>query len=222
MRYELCDCRPHITTHCFIFQKYNTLCPMKKIILATSNAGKMTELQALLSPIECVSQGMLGIDDADETGLSFIENAIIKARHASRLSGEPALADDSGLVVPALNGQPGIYSARFAGVNASDAENISRLLLLLQHTPTEDRNAFFYCAIALVTHAEDPTPMIATGMLHGVITEARIGDKGFGYDPIFYLPSHQCTLAELSSAEKNIISHRARALQQFLTLSASQ
>ena len=193
---------------------------MKKIILATSNAGKISELQALLSPIECVPQGVLGIDDAEETGLSFIENALLKARHASRLSGEPALADDSGLVVPALNGQPGIYSARYAGVNASDAENIECVLRKLQQT--EDRRAFFYCAIALVTHAEDPTPIIATGTLHGVITEARAGDKGFGYDPIFYLPSHQCTLAELSSAEKNTISHRARALKQFLALRASQ
>lgn len=207
--------------HYVIFQKYNTLADMKKIILATSNAGKIAELQALLSPIECISQGALGIDDADETGLSFIENAIIKARHASRLSGEPALADDSGLVVPALNGQPGIYSARFAGIHASDATNINRLLELLQHTPADDRSAFFYCAIALVTHADDPTPIIATGTLHGYITEARAGDKGFGYDPVFYLPSHQCTLAELPSAGKNIISHRAHALKQFLILSGS-
>ncbi len=189
---------------------------MKKIILATGNAGKIAELRALLSPIECVPQGMLGIDDAEETGLSFIENALIKARHASRLSGEPALADDSGLVVPALNGQPGIYSARFAGVNASDAENIEHLLGKLRDAQTADRHAFFYCAITLVTHADDPTPIIATGTLHGAITAARAGDKGFGYDPIFYLPSHQCTLAELSSAEKNTISHRARALKQFL------
>jgi XTP/dITP diphosphohydrolase len=195
---------------------------MKKIILATGNAGKIAELRALLSPIECVPQRMLGIDDAEETGLSFIENAILKARHASRMCGEPALADDSGLVIPALNGQPGIYSARFAGVNASDAENIEHLLEKLRLTQPEDRHAFFYCAIALVAHAEDPTPVIATGTLHGVITEARAGDKGFGYDPIFFLPSHQCTLAELSAAEKNTISHRAHALKQFLVLRASQ
>lgn len=195
---------------------------MKKIILATGNAGKIAELRALLCPTECIPQGVLGIDDAEETGLSFIENALIKARHASRLSGEPALADDSGLVVRALNGQPGIYSARFAGANSSDAENIERLLAKLRLVQTNNREAFFYCAIALVTHAEDPTPIIATGTLHGVITEMRAGDKGFGYDPIFYLPSHHCTLAELSSAEKNTISHRAQALKQFLKLKASQ
>ena len=191
---------------------------MKKIILATSNAGKIAELSALLYPVECIPQGKLGIDDAEETGLSFIENALIKARYASRLSGEPALADDSGLVVPMLNGQPGIYSARFAGSNASDAENIEHLLQKLHLEQTQERHAFFYCAIALITHAKDPTPIIATGTLHGVITDLPSGDQGFGYDPIFYLPSHQCTLAELSSAEKNNISHRARALQQLQIL----
>lgn len=194
---------------------------MKKIILATGNAGKIAEFRALLPSTECIPQNVLGMSDAEETGLSFIENALIKARHASRLSGEPALADDSGLVVPALNGQPGIYSARFAGINASDAENIERLLAKLRLTPTNNRHAFFYCAIALVTHAEDPTPIIATGTLHGIITEAPVGNKGFGYDPIFYLPSHDCTLAELSSVEKNTISHRAKALQQFLALQVS-
>lgn len=191
---------------------------MKKIILATSNSGKIAELRSLLYPTECVPQSMLGIQDAEETGLSFIENALIKARHASRFSGEPALADDSGLVVPALNGQPGIYSARFAGKNASDADNIERLLQQLRLKHTSDRSAFFYCAIALVSHADDPTPMIATGTLNGIITEAPTGNKGFGYDPIFYLPSHQCTLAELSTAEKNTISHRAQALKQFQAL----
>ena len=195
---------------------------MKKIILATSNAGKIAELQSLLSPTECVPQSELGIQDAEETGLSFIENALIKARHASRLSGEPALADDSGLVVPALNGRPGIYSARFAGKNASDADNIERLLQELRLKQTSDRKAFFYCAIALVSHADDPTPMVATGTLHGIITEAPSGNKGFGYDPVFYLPSYECTLAELSTTEKNIVSHRAQALKQFQALRVSK
>lgn len=191
---------------------------MKKIILATSNAGKIAELQALLSPIECISQQSIGIDDAEETGLSFIENAIIKARHASRQSGQPALADDSGLVVQALNGQPGIYSARFSGSNATNTENVDFLLSKLIHTPIEARQAFFYCAIALITHADDPTPLIATGMLHGVIPYARAGNKGFGYDPVFYLPSYECTLAQLPPAEKNRISHRALALKQLVGL----
>lgn len=195
---------------------------MNRIILATSNAGKIAELQALLSPIECISQRTLGIGDAEETGLSFIENALIKARHASQLSGEPALADDSGLVVPALQGAPGIYSARFAGENASDSDNIQKLLLELQHTPMNDRQAFFYCAIAFIQHANDPTPIIATGTLHGVIATTPSGQHGFGYDPVFYLEKQGCTLAELPPNEKNIISHRASALKQLMTLRATQ
>lgn len=189
---------------------------MKKIILATSNAGKITELQSLLKPIECISQQRLGIQDAEETGLSFVENAIIKARHASQLSGEPALADDSGLVVKALHGRPGIYSARFAGPNASDTENIDRLLTELRNTPVDARGAYFYCAVAFVSHANDPTPMIAVGQLDGVIAEARAGTQGFGYDPVFYLLDYQCTLAELPTSIKNTISHRAQALQTLL------
>ena len=187
---------------------------MKKIILATSNPGKIAEIQALLTPAQCISQSSLGIGDADETGLSFIENAITKARHASRLSGEPALADDSGLVVSALQGQPGIYSARFAGPKASDAENIDYLLSKLLNTPIEERQAFFYCAMVLVTHANDPTPLVATGALHGVITMERAGTNGFGYDPVFYLPNYQCTMAELPPSIKNSISHRAQALTE--------
>ena len=191
---------------------------MNELILATSNPHKIIELEAILSPIKCMTQNTLGIIGAEETGLSFVENAILKARHASRLSGEPALADDSGLVVPALHGQPGIYSARFAGQHASDAENITYLLQQLEASSITSRAAFFYCAIVLLSHAKDPTPLIATGQLHGIITEKPIGDQGFGYDPIFYLPEYQCTLAELSAAEKNRVSHRARALKQLLQL----
>lgn len=189
---------------------------MKKIILATSNAGKIAELQKLLSPRECIPQQLLGIEDAEETGLSFIENAIIKARHASRLSGEPALADDSGLVVNALHGHPGIYSARFAGPTATDSDNIARLLDHLFDVPMNARDAFFYCAIALVAHAEDPTPRIALGQLPGFIALQCVGDHGFGYDPVFYLPTYQCTLAQLPIHQKNQISHRAQALQRLL------
>lgn len=191
---------------------------MKKIVLATSNAGKIAELQALLSPIDCISQHTLGIDSPPETGLSFIENAILKARHASLHSGQPALADDSGLVVPALQGRPGIYSARFAGVDACDKDNIHHLLQSLQQTNDEKRHAFFYCAIAYLTHETDPTPIITTGTLHGIITWEERGENGFGYDPIFYLPSAQCTLAELPIFQKNNISHRAIALKAFQQL----
>lgn len=191
---------------------------MKELILATSNLGKIQELQRLLAPIHCISQASLGIDCAEETGLSFIENALIKARFASLYAQKPALADDSGLVVPSLNGAPGIYSARFAGVHATDEENIAHLLQQLSNTPVEKRSAYFYCAIAIVTHQADPTPLVATGLLHGRIHTKRLGDKGFGYDPIFYLDEYQCTLAQLPIDIKNQISHRAQALQQLRSM----
>lgn len=187
---------------------------MKNLILATSNLGKIAELQTMLPAFHCISQASLGITDADETGLSFVENAIIKARHASHQANQPALADDSGLVVNALNGAPGIYSARFAGPQANNQENIDLLLARMNHTPDEQRQAYFYCAIALVQHADDPTPILATGRFSGYIGRERRGEHGFGYDPIFYLPNYQCTLAELAPEIKNIISHRAIALRQ--------
>jgi XTP/dITP diphosphohydrolase len=187
---------------------------MRELILATSNPGKIAELQAMLPAFHCISQQTLGIKDADETGLTFIENALIKARHASFLSKKPALADDSGLVVPALNGEPGIYSARFAGRNATTEENIDLLLNRLDQVPDAQRGAFFYCAIVFVEHAHDPTPLITTGKFSGIISQQRQGSNGFGYDPIFYLPDYQCTLAQLPSTIKNTISHRAIALQK--------
>ena len=161
---------------------------MRELILATSNPGKIAELQAMLPGVHCISQQTLNIKDADETGLTFIENALIKARHASHLSNKPALADDSGLVVPALNGEPGIYSARFAGKNASTGKNIDLLLNRLAQVPDAQRGAFFYCAIVFVEHANDPTPLIATGKFPGIISHERQGSNGFGYDPVFYLP----------------------------------
>ncbi|KTC78422.1 RdgB/HAM1 family non-canonical purine NTP pyrophosphatase [Legionella cincinnatiensis] len=187
---------------------------MKKIVLATSNSGKIKELNALLNPIECIPQTTLGISDAVENGLSFIENALIKARHASLYANEPALADDSGLVVPALNGAPGIYSARYAGNHATDVENINLLLENMLQLTNEQREAWFYCAIALVQQAKDPTPIIATGICKGFIHDIPTGDGGFGYDPIFYLPEYQCTMAQLPAKLKNNISHRAQALKQ--------
>lgn len=187
---------------------------MNEMILATSNAGKIAELQAILAPVCGISQSTLGIESAEETGLSFVENALLKARHASRLGHKAALADDSGLVVMALNGEPGIYSARFAGPNAHDQDNMVKLLDRLKNVPENQRQAYFYCAIALVRHADDPTPLIACGKLSGIIASSASGSHGFGYDPVFYLPSHRCTMAELPVHIKNTISHRARALAQ--------
>ena len=191
---------------------------MKEILLATSNKGKIEEFKAILSPARCIPQNTLNIESAEETGLSFIENAIIKARHASRLANMPALADDSGLVVLALNGEPGIYSARYAGLNSTDDDNIELVLKRLTNVKEEQRDAYFYCALALVQHAEDPAPLVATGKLAGKISEARQGGNGFGYDSIFYLADHNCTVAQLPAELKNTLSHRALALKQLHSL----
>lgn len=187
---------------------------MKELILASSNPGKLLEFQTILNPIQCILQSSLGIESAEETGFSFIENALIKARHASRIAKKPALADDSGLVVPIIDGQPGIYSARFAGTHATDQQNIDHLLNALNPYKDTDRQAYFYCALAFVEHAEDPTPIIATAAFHGLIGLEPIGSNGFGYDPIFYIPEHRCTAAQLPAHIKNEISHRALALKQ--------
>lgn len=191
---------------------------MKEILLATSNAGKIEEFKAILSPIHCIPQNTLHIESADETGLSFIENAIIKARHASRLANMPALADDSGLVIEALNGEPGIYSSRYAGINATDDDNIALVLDRLAHVEEEQRSAYFYCALALVQHAADPAPLVATGKLVGKMSKSRHGEHGFGYDSIFYLEDHNCTAAQLPPKIKNTLSHRALALKQLHSL----
>lgn len=191
---------------------------MKEIILATGNSGKIAELEAILAPIICTGQSSLGIDSVEETGLSFVENALLKARHASRIAQKPALADDSGLVVAALQGKPGIYSARYAGPEASDADNIALLLDKLKNTPNPKRQAYFYCAIVLVQHAADPTPIIACGQWSGFIATKAAGDQGFGYDPVFYLPEEQGTAAQLPAKIKNTLSHRAKALKQLRLL----
>lgn len=191
---------------------------MNELILATSNSGKIKELRELLKPIECMPQAYLNIHDTLENGLSFVENALIKARHASALAKKPALADDSGLVVPALNGEPGIYSARYAREHATDAENIRLVLEKMQPLPEGQRGAFFYCAIVLVQHAKDPTPLIATGACYGAIHSIPLGNQGFGYDPIFFLPEYQCTMAQLPAKIKNNISHRAHALKHLRDL----
>ena len=189
---------------------------MNKLLLATDNVGKIRELTALLKPINCTPQSAFKIESPNETGLSFIENAILKARFASLHSQMPALADDSGLVVKALLGAPGIYSARFAGESATDDENIDYLLNSLSACHDKNREAYFYCAIAIVQHHNDPTPLIATGKCLGMIAETRAGSEGFGYDPVFYLPTYHSTMAEIPPNLKNKISHRARALKKLI------
>lgn len=187
---------------------------MTKIVLATGNAGKVKELAAMLTPLglTIVPQTELGVSDADETGLTFIENAIIKARHAAAVTGLPAIADDSGLEVDALDGAPGIYSARYAGPGAGDRANLDKLLLMLDGIPDAERTARFHCVLVYLRHAADPTPLICHGQWEGVITREPRGSNGFGYDPVFWVPSENCTSAELDSARKNQLSHRGRAL----------
>ena len=194
-----------------------------KIVLASGNAGKLKELGELLAPhaLELIAQGTLGIEPAEETGCTFIENALEKARHASRESGLPALADDSGISVASLNGAPGVYSARFAGPNATDADNKARLLETLKeagslgedNAPTDRTRAHYYCVIVLLRHPEDPTPLVASGRWDGQITGTPSGTNGFGYDPYFWLPERGMTAAELSPDEKNRISHRGQAVR---------
>lgn len=185
-----------------------------KILLASSNQGKIKEFTQMLFPIEIIPQKNFGIDALEETGLSFIENALLKARYASEQCNLPAIADDSGLVVPALNGQPGIYSARYAGPESLDNENIKLLLTNLEKIPQEKRIAFFYCVLVFIQHPQDPMPIIATGQIKGEIIASPQGSNGFGYDPIFYLKDYGCTMAELSPEKKNTISHRGIALRK--------
>ena len=193
-------------------------------VLASNNKGKLTEFKRLFAEadldVTVVPQGQLDIDDAIEDGLSFIENAIIKARHASRISGLPAIADDSGLCVPALGNAPGIYSARYAGEHGNDDKNNAKLVAELQpiraEHPNEPIKGMFVCVLAMVRHADDPLPIIAQGLWHGEILEVPLGDGGFGYDPLFWLPELQATAASLSATDKNSISHRGQAIKQLL------
>lgn len=193
---------------------------MSKCVLASGNAGKLKELQAVLAPlqIELLTQKSLGIADADETGLSFVENAILKARHACQLSGLPAIADDSGLEVDYLQGAPGIYSARYAGAGATDAANVEKLLAALQDVPDPQRSARFHCVIVYMHHAQDPVPLICHGRWEGKVLHQTVGENGFGYDPVFWVPEQQCSSAQLAPEVKNRISHRGQALQQLLSL----
>lgn len=187
---------------------------INKIVLASGNKGKLKEFSQVLGDlkVEVLPQSEFQISDADETGLSFVENAILKARHAAKATGLPALADDSGLEVDALNGAPGIYSARFSGTEATDEKNNQLLLDKLMGVPVEQRTARFRCVLAFLRHADDPTPLICQGSWEGLILEQLSGKNGFGYDPLFLIPELEKTSAQLAPEEKNKISHRGQAV----------
>lgn len=187
---------------------------INKIVLASGNKGKLKEFSQVLGDlkVEVLPQSEFQVSDADETGLSFVENAILKARHAAKATGLPALADDSGLEVDALNGAPGIYSARFSGTEATDEKNNQLLLEKLQGIPAEERTARFRCVLAFLRHANDPTPLICQGSWEGLILEQLSGNNGFGYDPLFLIPELEKTSAQLAPEEKNKISHRGQAV----------
>ena len=189
---------------------------IERLVLASNNVGKLRELSAMLAPlgIEVVTQSSLGVSEADEPHITFVENALAKARHAARETGLPALADDSGLCVTALGGKPGVLSARYAGEPKSDLANNAKLIADLHGV--DDRRAHFYSVIVLVRSADDPQPLIADGEWHGEIIEQARGDGGFGYDPHFFVPSLEQTAAELASELKNTLSHRAAAMRHLL------
>jgi len=189
---------------------------MARIVLASSNRGKLAEFGELFaeSGFEVIAQGNLGVEDAEETGLTFIENALLKARNAARVTGLPALADDSGLCVDYLHNAPGLYSARYSGGHGDDAANNAKLLRELDGVPTPQRGAFFICVLALLQHADDPAPLIAEARWHGRILDAPRGTNGFGYNPVFLPDGQTASVAELDTATKNRLSHRGQALAQ--------
>lgn len=193
---------------------------MSRVVLASGNKGKLVELQTILAEkdVELVPQSELGVGSVPETGLSFVENALIKARHAAQETGLPALADDSGIEVDALNGEPGIYSARYAGVEGdqADAANNAKLLAALEQVPEAERTARFQCVIVYMRHDRDPMPLICQGTWEGRILFEEQGENGFGYDPLFYVPEYGCASAELSPEIKNGLSHRGQALRALL------
>lgn len=189
---------------------------MQKLVLASNNAGKVKEFQALLAPLqfELIPQGVLGIPSAEEPFHTFVENALAKARHASSASGLPALADDSGICAHALDGRPGVYSARYAGEHANDAANNQKLITELSNQ--SDRSAHYVCALVFINSADDPNPLIIETSWHGIIVDQAKGSNGFGYDPHFFLPELGMTAAELDPAQKNLISHRGQALRELI------
>ena len=191
---------------------------IEKLVLASGNKGKLAEFSQLFADknIEVIPQNQFDTPEAEETGLSFVENAIIKARNACKHSGLPSLADDSGLEVDALQGAPGIYSARYAGSGASDQDNYLKLLDVLKDVPEEQRTARFQCVLIYMRHENDPTPQVFQGSWEGKILAEPAGNEGFGYDPVFFVESKNCAAAELSKADKNAISHRGQAIQELL------
>ncbi len=188
----------------------------RRVVLASNNKGKVREIQALVAAldVEILPQAQFGTPEIEETGLTFVENAILKARNAAQHAGLPAIADDSGIEVDALEGRPGIYSARYAGVGASDAQNLQKLLADLREVPEAQRTARFRALVVYMRHALDPTPIICQGTWEGRILLAPRGENGFGYDPVFFVPTHNCSAAELDAATKNTLSHRGQALRQ--------
>jgi XTP/dITP diphosphohydrolase len=186
---------------------------MKSIVLASGNPGKIREIQAILTNVEILPQSQFNVVEAEETGSTFIENAIIKARNAAAHCQRPAIADDSGLVVDALQGAPGVISARYAGTGASDQANLDKLLLEMRHIPDDQRQARFICVMVYLRHHLDPTPLIAQGVWEGRIMRHALGGNGFGYDPVFWVDEYQRSSAQLPPELKNAISHRQQALQ---------
>lgn len=191
---------------------------MDQIVLASGNRGKLREFSQLFYPmnIEVIPQAEFGVPEAEETGLTFVENAIIKARNACEYTGLPAIADDSGIEVDYLLGAPGIYSARYAGSDASDIDNLNTLLSALQGVPDQERAARYQCLLVMMRHSKDPTPLICQADWQGRILQSPVGDEGFGYDPIFWVEGENCSAAELDSQRKHEISHRGKALRQLI------
>jgi len=191
---------------------------MNKIVLASGNKAKLREFAQLFEPmdIDIVPQADFDVPEAEETGLTFVENAIIKARNAAHHTGLPAIADDSGIEVDYLLGAPGIYSARYAGINASDQDNLDALLTALKDVPDQERAARYQCCLVLMRHSQDPTPLICQADWQGSILTEEKGDGGFGYDPIFWLAEQRCSAAELTAEQKHQISHRGKAIRQFI------
>jgi XTP/dITP diphosphohydrolase len=192
----------------------------KQVVLASNNKGKVREINAVLEElsIKVTPQSEFNVEEAEETGLSFVENALIKARNAAEHTHHPAIADDSGIEVPALDGRPGIYSARYAGIGASDEENLNKLINDIKDLPEEDRTAQFVCVMVYMRHANDPIPVISQGIWKGTLLTEPRGKNGFGYDPIFFVPTHDCCSAELLPEVKNQLSHRGQALRQLVKL----
>jgi XTP/dITP diphosphohydrolase len=193
-----------------------------QIVLASNNQGKIKEIQALLPDYSIIPQSEFIQSEAEETGVTFVENALLKARHAAQHCHLPVLADDSGLAVDALSGAPGIISARYAGINASDQDNVNKLLMELKGVSLEERTARFICVMVLIEHANDPVPIIAQGTWEGRILFHPTGANGFGYDPVFWVPEHDCSSAELPADLKNSLSHRGQALRQLAALLKNQ